>query len=62
MGLKETVGYVAAAYIVVFVLVLTYFAIMAVRVRRVERELAQLLREHSGERQEPAGDSEGAVV
>jgi CcmD family protein len=57
MGLKETVGYVAAAYIVVFVLVLTYFAIMAVRVRRVERELAQLLREHSSQRQGSEGEA-----
>lgn len=44
MPLKEAVGYVAAAYIAVFLIVLIYVAIMSVRVRRTERELAELLR------------------
>ncbi len=35
--------YVAAAYIVLFVLVLVYVAIMAVRLGRIERELGELL-------------------
>jgi hypothetical protein len=35
--------YVAGAYIVLFVLVLIYVAIMAVRLGRVERELGELL-------------------
>jgi hypothetical protein len=35
--------YVAAAYIVLFVLVLIYVAIMAIRLSRVERELGELL-------------------
>jgi hypothetical protein len=35
-------GYVAAAYIVFFVLVLVYVAIMAVRLTRVERDLRRL--------------------
>jgi CcmD family protein len=43
MPLKEAVGYVAAAYIAVFLIVLIYVAIMSVRVRRTERELADLL-------------------
>ncbi len=36
-------GYVAAAYIVLFALVLIYVAIMAVRLSRIERELGELL-------------------
>lgn len=43
MPLKEAVDYVAAAYIAVFLIVLIYVAIMSVRVRRTERELAELL-------------------
>ncbi len=35
--------YVAAAYIVLFALVLVYVAIMAIRQGRIERELAELL-------------------
>jgi CcmD family protein len=49
MPLKEAVGYVAAAYIAVFLILLIYVAIMAVRVRRTERELSDLL-----EREEPS--------
>jgi hypothetical protein len=40
----ETAGrYVAAAYVVLFALVLVYLAIMAIRTSRMERELAELL-------------------
>ena len=40
----ETAGsYVAAAYVVLFALVLVYVAIMAIRMSRVERELGELL-------------------
>jgi CcmD family protein len=40
---------VAGAYVVVFVLVLVYVAIMAVRLSRIERELVELLaREAAG--------------
>jgi len=40
---------VAGAYVVVFVLVLIYVAIMAVRLGRIERELGELLaREAAG--------------
>jgi CcmD family protein len=35
--------YVAAAYIVLFLLVLIYVAIMATRLSRIERELGELL-------------------
>jgi hypothetical protein len=35
--------YVAGAYIVLFVLVLVYVAIMAVRLSRIERQLGELL-------------------
>jgi hypothetical protein len=35
--------YVAAAYIVLFAMVLVYVAIMAVRMSRTERELGELL-------------------
>lgn len=49
MPLKEAVSYVAAAYIAVFLIVLIYVAIMAIRVKRVEHELGALL-----EREEPS--------
>jgi hypothetical protein len=43
--------YVAGAYIVVFVIVLIYVAIMAIRLSRIERDLGELLsmsdRDHS---------------
>ncbi len=35
--------YVAAAYVVLFALVLIYVAIMSVRLSRIERELGELL-------------------
>jgi hypothetical protein len=35
--------YVAAAYVVLFALVLIYVAIMAIRLSRIERELGELL-------------------
>jgi hypothetical protein len=43
--------YVAAAYIVLFALVLVYLAIMAIRLSRIERELGDLLElsEHQDE-------------
>ncbi len=45
--------YVAGAYIVLFVLVLIYVAIMAVRLSRVERELGEL---QELARERPAGE------
>jgi hypothetical protein len=35
--------YVAAAYVVLFAIVLIYVAIMAIRLSRIERELGELL-------------------
>ena len=43
LPLHEAGKYVAAAYIVLFVLVLIYVAIMAIRLSRIERELGELL-------------------
>ena len=44
--LNSTAGrYVAAAYIVVMLVILTYVAIMAVRAQRLERELDELRRD-----------------
>jgi CcmD family protein len=55
LPLHEAGKYVAAAYIVVFVIVLIYVAIMAIRLGHIERELGELLElaEGSGE-PEPA--------
>jgi type II secretory pathway component PulM len=53
MTLPPHEGYVAAAYIVFLVLVLVYFAIMAAKLSRIERDLAELtdlaLRRHGEE-------------
>ena len=38
----DNTGYVAAAYLVFFALVLVYFAIMAAKLQRLERELVEL--------------------
>jgi CcmD family protein len=43
LPLHEAGKYVAAAYVVLFALVLIYVAIMAVRLSRIERELGELL-------------------
>jgi hypothetical protein len=43
LPLHEAGKYVAAAYIVLFALVLIYVAIMAIRLGRIERELGELL-------------------
>jgi hypothetical protein len=47
-------GYVAAAYIVFFVIVLIYVAIMALRLTRVERSLREL----NERAQRPGGEEE----
>lgn len=44
MPLRDAVEYVAAAYIVVFAIVLIYLTIMARRLRGVERDLSELSR------------------
>jgi CcmD family protein len=51
LPLHEAGKYVAAAYIVLFALVLGYVAIMGIRLSRIERELGELL-EHA----EPLAD------
>jgi hypothetical protein len=43
LPLHEAGKYVAGAYVVLFVIVLIYVAIMAVRLSRIERELGALL-------------------
>lgn len=40
--LPDNTGYVAAAYVVFFALVLVYFAIMAAKLARLERQLHEL--------------------
>jgi CcmD family protein len=47
-------GYVAAAYLVFFALVLIYVAIMATKLSRIERELGELT--ELAVRREPAGE------
>jgi hypothetical protein len=52
LPLHEAGKYVAAAYIVLFAMVLIYVTIMAVRLSRIERELGELLETveaHEGE-------------
>jgi CcmD family protein len=48
--------YVAAAYVVLFALVLVYVAIMASRLARTERELTELRRDVELRRQSEAPD------
>ncbi len=43
LPLHQAGKYVAAAYIVLFAMVLIYVTIMAVRLSRIERELGELL-------------------
>jgi len=59
LPLHEAGKYVAGAYIVLFALVLTYLAIMAIRLSRIERELGELL-ERSNE-QPPAAPGRDAT-
>jgi hypothetical protein len=44
LPLHEAGKYVAAAYLVLFALVLIYVAIMSIRLGRIESELGELLR------------------
>ena len=48
--------YVAGAYLVFLALVLIYVAIMAVRLGRTERELAELVRDVEARRQQPPAE------
>jgi hypothetical protein len=55
--------YVAAAYVVLFALVLIYVVIMAIRLGGIERELGELLSESEmGEDPEEAADEEDLDV
>ena len=47
--------YVAAAYIVLFALVLVYLAVMALRTSRIEREMSELLEQLDAERRRGEG-------
>jgi hypothetical protein len=55
LPLHEAGKYVAAAYIVLFGLMLVYLAIMAIRLTRIERELGELLQatDRSPDQQQP---------
>jgi hypothetical protein len=46
--------YVAGAYIVLFAMLLIYLAIMALRLTRMERNLAELLAQNAQTLQQPA--------
>ncbi|MGA8363791.1 MAG: hypothetical protein WB709_04655 [Solirubrobacteraceae bacterium] len=50
-------GYVAAAYIVFFVLLLIYLAIMALRLSHVQRDLRDLQARSSAEPPQPGGQA-----
>jgi hypothetical protein len=50
--------YVAAAYIVLFALVLVYVAIMAIRSRRLERDLGELLAREQATASQESGESQ----
>ena len=54
-------GYLAAAYLVFLALILAYVAIMATRLGRLERELAEL-NELAGRRRDEAPDREPEAV
>jgi hypothetical protein len=54
-------GYVAAAYIVFFVIVLIYVTIMAVRLTRVERDLSDL-RARAGHEEMPGQTADGPAT
>ena len=53
LPLHEAGKYVAGAYVVVFVLVLIYVAIMGIRLSRIERRLGELLEEDGSASAEP---------
>ncbi len=53
-------GYVAAAYIVFFAIVLIYVAIMALRLTRVERNLRELTERAETPRQDETRERETA--
>jgi hypothetical protein len=58
LPLHEAGKYVAAAYLVLFALVLIYVAIMSIRLGRIESELGELLRTSEGPAQSVAAPGE----
>ena len=55
-------GYVAAAYIVFFAIVLVYVAIMALRLTRLERNVRELRTRAEESRPEPEPEKERTTV
>jgi hypothetical protein len=63
LPLHEAGKYVAAAYIVLFALVLVYVAIMAIRLSHLERDLGELLaREQAGADKQDGAQRESTLV
>lgn len=54
---KSNDGYVAAAYIVFFVLLLIYLAIMSIRLGRTERAVRKLREDAAAEQSDTPGQS-----
>ncbi len=64
LPLHEAGKYVAGAYIVLFVMVLIYVAIMAIRMSRIERDLGETLarvRENEASARDAAAQEDGAL-
>jgi hypothetical protein len=61
LPLHEAGKYVAAAYIVLFAMVLVYVAIMAIRLRHLERDLGELLAREQADA-EAAQDARSALA
>ncbi len=63
LPLHEAGKYVAAAYIVLFAMVLVYVAIMAIRLSHLERDLGELLaREQAGADERDGAQRESTLV
>ena len=64
LPLHEAGKYVAGAYVVLFVMVLIYVAIMAIRMSRIERDLGETLarvQQNEAEAHDPAGQEAEAL-
>jgi hypothetical protein len=63
LPLHEAGKYVAAAYIVLFAMVLVYVAIMAIRLSHLERDLGELLaREQAGADEQDSAQRESTLA
>jgi hypothetical protein len=62
LPLHEAGKYVAAAYVVLFALVLIYVAIMAIRLSRIERDLGELLELSERSPQQTSAPAEAADI